>query len=314
VYDRSQATPVSVTAPDDTPNINVTLEPGGTISGHVYQSDGTTPVEGAIIWVYDYSTLSVVYARASTSSDGSYTTPGVPSGQYGVQVEAAGYIAEWYNGVVDPGDATPVPVTVPDDTPGIDFTLEVPSDVHVSGPDRVVPDSDFTATIDIDQVADLNAAQYDVTFDPLVLRLDDITPGQIDSTELPVQFNEVSPGTYRVVQSMGLGAVSGSGYLSVLYFHVVGSLGQSSTVELSNGLLSGMANEIPATWTGHTVDVSVLPGDANGDGNINVLDMTKVARIILLLDAETPGCDANLDGFTNVLDITKIARIILGLD
>ena len=42
--------------------------------------------------------------------------------------------------------------------------------------------------------------------------------------------------------------------------------------------------------------------------------MTKVARIILLLDAETPGADANLDGVVNVLDITKIARIILGLD
>ena len=57
-----------------------------------------------------------------------------------------------------------------------------------------------------------------------------------------------------------------------------------------------------------------LPGDADGDGEVNVLDMTKVARIILLWDAETPGADANLDGEVNVLDMTKIARIILGLD
>jgi len=57
-----------------------------------------------------------------------------------------------------------------------------------------------------------------------------------------------------------------------------------------------------------------LAGDANGDGNINVLDMTKVARIILLLDSQTPGADANEDGSINVLDMTKIARIILLLD
>ena len=38
------------------------------------------------------------------------------------------------------------------------------------------------------------------------------------------------------------------------------------------------------------------------------------ARIILMLDAETPGADANQDGEINVLDMTKIARIILMLD
>jgi hypothetical protein len=47
---------------------------------------------------------------------------------------------------------------------------------------------------------------------------------------------------------------------------------------------------------------------------INVLDMAKVARIILELDDPTPGADANQDGIINVLDLTKIARIILGLD
>ena len=58
----------------------------------------------------------------------------------------------------------------------------------------------------------------------------------------------------------------------------------------------------------------VLPGDANGDGDINVLDMTKVARMILQLEAENTEADANQDGGINVLDMTKIAKIILGLD
>lgn len=59
---------------------------------------------------------------------------------------------------------------------------------------------------------------------------------------------------------------------------------------------------------------AAYPGDANGDGVINVLDITKVVRIVLQLDTETPGADANSDGTVNVLDITKIVRIILQLD
>jgi len=59
---------------------------------------------------------------------------------------------------------------------------------------------------------------------------------------------------------------------------------------------------------------TTLPGDANGDGNVNALDITKVERIVAGLDAETPGADANQDGNINALDITKVERIIAGLD
>jgi hypothetical protein len=59
---------------------------------------------------------------------------------------------------------------------------------------------------------------------------------------------------------------------------------------------------------------SPLPGDANGDGYINIFDMTRVARIILELEDPTPGADANQDGSINIFDMTKIARIILELD
>jgi len=55
------------------------------------------------------------------------------------------------------------------------------------------------------------------------------------------------------------------------------------------------------------------PGDANGDGIVNSLDITKVERIIVGLDTATPGADANQDGVVNNLDITKVERIIVGL-
>jgi len=53
-------------------------------------------------------------------------------------------------------------------------------------------------------------------------------------------------------------------------------------------------------------DTQVTPGDGNGDGAVNALDITKVERVIVALDAETPGSDANGDGNINAMDITKI--------
>ncbi|MEK7353523.1 MAG: dockerin type I domain-containing protein, partial [Chloroflexota bacterium] len=60
--------------------------------------------------------------------------------------------------------------------------------------------------------------------------------------------------------------------------------------------------------------VVVLPGDANGDGVVNALDITKIERIIIGLDAPTPGADANQDGNINAIDITKTERLIAGLN
>jgi len=57
-----------------------------------------------------------------------------------------------------------------------------------------------------------------------------------------------------------------------------------------------------------------LPGDANEDGAVNILDITKVERIIVGLDAATAGADANQDGKINALDITKTERIVAGMD
>jgi len=52
------------------------------------------------------------------------------------------------------------------------------------------------------------------------------------------------------------------------------------------------------------------PGDANGDGKVDALDITKVERVIAGLDAPTRGADANQDGNINALDITRVERII----
>ena len=189
-----------------------------------------------------------------------------------------------------------------------------PVEVMVYAPDDPAPESDFAADVSISEVADFDGCYYDVSFDASVLRLDNVASGLIGSTTIPVEvYWEVSPGTWRVVQSLpGAIGVTGSGYLAVLHFHVIGSVGDTSAISLSNGTLyDTMAEEIAATWTGDSIVVTpALPGDANGDGVINALDITKVMRIIALLDAPTPGADVNQDGVVNVLDVTKTKLVI----
>ncbi len=190
-----------------------------------------------------------------------------------------------------------------------------PTEVRINAPATVVPGSRFTATVDISYVGSFDAANYDISFNPGILTVENVTAGKIGGAVIPVDiWNQRSPGVYTIVQNIpGVGGAIGSGNLVVLHFLAIGSLGQSSNITLSNGVLSHiLAKGISATWIGDLVEVSVVQGDANGDGVVNSLDITRVERIIAGLEAPYAGADANLDGYINAIDITKVERIIAG--
>jgi len=130
--------------------------------------------------------------------------------------------------------------------------------VVIDAPGEVNGDSDFTADIDVTNLADFDAGQFDISIDTSVLRLDDVSSGLIGSTTIPVSaWNEISSGTYRIVLNVsGIPGVSGSGYLAVLHFHVIGSDGESSAIQISSGFLNNnLAEEITATWNGDSTTV-----------------------------------------------------------
>jgi len=53
------------------------------------------------------------------------------------------------------------------------------------------------------------------------------------------------------------------------------------------------------------------PGDANGDGEINILDVTVILNEILEISSAPGNGDCNEDGNVNILDVTCVLNIIL---
>jgi hypothetical protein len=84
--------------------------------------------------------------------------------------------------------------------------------------------------VNIDNVSGFNAANYDVTFNPAVLQVSNVTSGLISGTTIPVDmWSVIAPCKLRVILNVqGIAAVGGLGYLSQIRFHVIGSAGNTS--------------------------------------------------------------------------------------
>jgi len=123
VRDSDDATPVPVVEGQDTPNIDFSLDIGGTISGVVTNANGD-PLEDCDVdadpWSGDGS-----YGYGYTGSDGTYTITDLATDDYRVEVDCEGYVREYYNNVRNRDHATPVHVVEGQDTPNIDFSLDL---------------------------------------------------------------------------------------------------------------------------------------------------------------------------------------------
>ncbi len=129
--DITSGTPVVATAGSVTSGIDFTLEPGGTLSGTVTDADTGDPLTSVQIEVLDEA--GELVSSGSVDVSGAYnTTPGVPTGTYFArtnQFTGMSYVDELYDDIpcpaCDPTTGTPIPITAPTETSGIDFALEL---------------------------------------------------------------------------------------------------------------------------------------------------------------------------------------------
>lgn len=122
------ATPVSLTNDQRfQTDVDFTVEsPPGTISGHVYATDGVTPLPGIAIEAHQYfKGQSAVFSYSTTDASGAYQLEGLGTDAYVVRATGLGYNTEYYNNRVSTDTAQLVSVTAGSDTPNIDFTLDL---------------------------------------------------------------------------------------------------------------------------------------------------------------------------------------------
>ena len=157
-----------------------------------------------------------------------------------------------------------------DDEVEIDPDADV--NVTVNAPEYVSEDT-FEVTLDVTEVTDLHAGQFDLIYDPDVVKVLKVEDGDIDDTEIPItgyrDFTDDDHDRYRVLFRLdGDDVVSGSGYLAKITFEVVGGTGDTSIIDVIHklykkeqppNLAEADADEITANWFGTTVTIGTAP-------------------------------------------------------
>ena len=165
------------------------------------------------------------------------------------------------DGVLGDNAASAIPAVWVGDS--VTITPHQLATVSIDAPDQVFVDSNFTALVRISDVTNFDAANYDVVFDPNVLRTADVSPGLIGGTVVPVDtWIEVEPGRIRIIQNIpGVDGTTGVGYLAGVSFLVVGGEGATGDIAMKDMVLGDTESRpIPSQTVGHTLSV-IVPVD-----------------------------------------------------
>ncbi|MEA1865667.1 MAG: cohesin domain-containing protein [Euryarchaeota archaeon] len=126
--------------------------------------------------------------------------------------------------------------------------------VNVNAPGTM--DGDFTVTIEIEDVTDMDSGQFDLHFDATAVNVTGVDDGSVGGTAIPVENWAVDDSKVKVLFNLpGLDGVSGSGSLATIHFETI--VPGDCEMEISDGLLvNTMAELIPASWDGVESHVS----------------------------------------------------------
>ena len=150
--------------------------------------------------------------------------------------------------------------------------------VTVNAPEYVSEDT-FEVTMDVTEIIDLNGGQFDLTYNPDVLKVLKVEDGDIDDTEIPIVmkrlFEDDDYDRYGILFKLGSAdCVSGSGYLAKITFEVVGGTGDTTVIDVitdpddernrPTNLVKADADDFTANWFGTNVTIGTAPSGSSG--------------------------------------------------
>lgn len=263
----------------------------GALDGDLVPSAGTWGTGHGASWTVGTTTLTVTLAGTPTVVAGATVDPAA-----GVTDKVSNADRTTANG----GTAPSV----------VQVSLTLTPNFTTRNKNQVV-----SVAVEIADVENLDALAYTITFVAANIRYDSVTAGSIAGTTIPISSASTTPTSVRLVQNVaGTPGVTGSGTLATLLFTFIGNSGTSSALTLDPVSLSDKNGvTITANTTDTTITSTLLLGDGNGDGTLNVADQTAVEQIVGGHDKTTPGADANASGgLPDARDITCTEILVAG--
>jgi len=191
--------------------------------------------------------------------------------------------------------------------------LAVEQPIHVIV--RIVPSAvesprvgeQLVIAIDIADAKDVSGYQAVLEFDPTALKFVSLThgtylSGQLLPVETIVENNQISFAQI----SIDTAVTTSSGTLVTIIFEVISAKASKLTLsEVIIGALGGVSFPVTVE-NAEILEPPRKPWDVNGDGKVNILDLTYVASHFGS-DNAPPEADVNGDGKVNILDLTLVA-------
>jgi hypothetical protein len=134
-----EADKIEITSGETTSDINLLMDEGSIVSGKVYRSDGATPISYLILYAFSSPCNGAPLGTALTNGDGTYTMPGLPSGDIYVLASSnsimypRNYIEKWYNNALSCDKADTVIATKGAHIEDINFQLYENNDTDNDG-------------------------------------------------------------------------------------------------------------------------------------------------------------------------------------
>ena len=293
IYTESETDYITVTDP----NGGETLESGGTFN---ITWDASSSISNVSIKLYANSTFYSDIAT-STSNDGSY----------------------WWNISSSISDGSNYKVKIistsngntQDDSDGT-FTISNP-EVNLSIGDINV--NSGIIDINMSNESPVSGFQFVLTDNPNYITITGAGAGSSGNYGFTTSTNE--SGTILGFSLSGAEIPAGSSTLVQLYFDI-NNPGTTTTLCIENVIVSDPDGEALGVTIGGCEDVellSIMMGDINFDGEVDVLDIVIQVNAILsgggnqLSSSEFTAADFNGDGILNVIDVVLLVNFILGV-